>query len=175
MSLSKVVARTHTDAMEQLQEGYVSAVAATAGATAQRVTRDMHKWDLELVRQPDVALEETAVRVQMKSTTGVHPRPGDTHFGFRFESRTDFESLAMRRKLQKRILVVMLIHKDQHRWTYAHQRAMLVRHCCYWLNLEGLTAPVKPVRPVVAVPLANVFDATALTAILNRIEAGGVP
>lgn len=170
--LIKVVERTHTDAMEQLQEAYVGAVAASAGATTQWVSRDLHKYDVELIRQPDPLVEQASVRLQLKSTTTLQPAPGDTHIQFRFKTREDFESLAMTRDSVKHLLVVMLVGPDQYKWTYSHHRAMLLRHCCYWLNLEGMSAPSNPLQPVVSVPLENVFDSAALTGILDRIEGG---
>ncbi|MWJ41477.1 hypothetical protein DOU18_07220 [Clavibacter michiganensis subsp. michiganensis] len=174
-NLTPVVSRTFTDAMEQLQEGYISSIAATAGATVQNVSRDMHKYDLELVRQPSISLEEVAVKAQLKATTQLTLKPGATHFNYRFEKRQDYDSLAMARKNLKYILVVMLVHPDQRRWTFGHSRAMLTRHACYWLYLEGLPAPSSPKQPVVSIPRANVFNSHALSGILDRIEAGLTP
>lgn len=170
-NLTKVVPRTFTDSMEQLQEGYVSAVAATCGVSAQWTSRDNHKYDVELVRQPDASFEEVSVRVQLKSTTTVPViAPGATSFSYQFESRAAFDSLAMTRTAPKHILLLMVVHQDQNRWTYSHHRAMLLRHCCYWLNMEGMATAVQ--YPTVSVPTANVFNAAALTGILDRIEGG---
>lgn len=169
-NLIKVVERTFTDAMEQLQEGYVGAVAATSGVSAQWTSRDNHKYDVELVRQPDSSVEDISVRAQMKSTTSIVVPAGASKFSYQFESREAFDSLAMARTGPKHILILMVVHRDQNRWTYSHHRAMLLRHCCYWLNLEGMTSTAQ--RPTVSVPTANVFNAAVLTGILNRIEGG---
>jgi hypothetical protein len=173
--LIPVVTRTITDAMEQLQEGYISSVAATAGTTVQNVSRDMHKYDLELVRQPTITVEEVAVKVQLKATTQSSLKAEATHFNYRFKDRRDYESLAMIRKNLKYILVVMLVHPDQRKWTFGHSRGMLTRHACYWVYLEGKSAPSSPIQPVVSIPRANVFDSHALSGILDRIEAGKTP
>lgn len=169
-NLTKVVERTFTDAMEQLQEGYVSAVAATCGVAAQWPPRDYFKYDVELVRQPDTAIEDVSVRAQMKSTTGIIVPTGASHFSYQFKKRAAFDSLVMHRNGPKHILLLMVIHQDQNRWTYSHHRAMLLRHCCYWLNMEGMTSTAQ--QPTVSVPTANVFNAAALTGILDRIEGG---
>lgn len=170
-NLTKVVERVFTDSMEQLQEGYVSAVAAASGVSVQPVHRDRYRYDLELVRQPDPNVEEVSVRVQLKSTTTIPEiSPETTTFGYQFESRKAFDSLVMKRTTQKHLLVLMVVHQNQKRWTYSHHRAMLMRHCCYWLNMEGLSSTAK--RPTVSVPTANVFNASALTGIMDRIEGG---
>ena len=132
----KVVARTHTQAMEQLQEGYVQAVAATAGVIAEFRRRDLHKYDVELTRQPDVSNEEAAVRLQLKATTTSRPRVGATHLSFTLKSTKDLESLAMERTTIKHILVVMVVGADQHDWTEATHEGLTTRHCCYWVNLQ---------------------------------------
>lgn len=170
-NLTKVVERTFTDSMEQLQEGYVLAIAATCGVSVQPVRRDMYGYDIEFVRQADAAVEEVSVRVQLKSTTTVPVvPPGGKTFSYQFQDRAGFDSLAMPRRTQKRLLVLMVVHPDQRRWTYSHHRATLLRHCCYWLNMEGMTATAR--KPSVSVPTANVFNAAALTGILDRIEGG---
>ncbi len=168
----KVVARTHTQAMEQLQEGYVQAVAATAGVIAEFRRRDLHKYDVELTRQPDVSNEEAAVRLQLKATTTSRPRVGATHLSFTLKSTKDLESLAMERTTIKHILVVMVVGADQHDWTEATHEGLTTRHCCYWVNLEGASVPQGVASPTVHVPLSQVFDAEALNAILDRVEKG---
>lgn len=171
--LIKVDDRTHTDLMEQLQESYVGAVASTAGVAVQNARRDYFKYDVEFMRQLDTSVQEVSVRAQLKSTTQFKYRADGSSFSYRFETPEAFDDLAMARSTQKRILVLMLVHHDQNRWTYAHPRAMLMRHCCLWLYMEGMTRTTD--RPTVSVPTANVFNAAALTGILDRIEKGGTP
>lgn len=169
--LVKVVARTFTQTMEQLQEGYVKSVAATAGVTAEVRHNDLHKYDLELTRQPDVGLEEVMVRVQMKATTSFSLNAGATHLSYQFRKRADLESLTLPRSI-KHILVVMVVPRDQHHWTSSSQRHLKTRQCCYWANLEGMTVSAGVKSPSVQLPLSQKFDASALTGILNRVEKG---
>lgn len=172
--ITKVVKRTHTKAMEQLQDGYISAVAASAGALAEFTQRDYHGYDVELIRQPDLLVEQAAVRLQLKSTTQIKPGPTAENFKFRFREGKHFKSLAMPRTTIKHLLVVMVVGPDQRDWTAASQETLLVRHCCYWVNLTGQTA-ASDESPTVLVPTSNVFDGAALSAILDRIEQGGEP
>lgn len=173
--LIKVIERTHTQAMEQLQEAYVCAVAASAGTLAERVDRDMSKYDVELIRQPKSLQEEVSVRLQLKATTTIRPKPGATELSFKFKSRDDYVSLAMPRKHLKHLLVVMVVGADQRRWADAQHANLTVQHCCYWLNMEGMSTAGLPDNPTVKIPLTNVFDSHALSGILDRIEAGGQP
>jgi hypothetical protein len=173
--LIKVVERTHTQAMEQLQEAYVCAVASAAGALVDRVDRDMHKYDVELIRQPHIDQEEVSVRLQLKATTTIRPKPGATDLSFKFKSRADYASLAMPRTVVKHLLVVMVVGTDQRRWADAQHTSLSVQHCCYWLSMEGMSTKDLPDSPTVKIPMANVFDSRALSDILDRVEGGGQP
>ncbi|AVH22669.1 DUF4365 domain-containing protein [Nocardia cyriacigeorgica] len=171
MAVVAVVERTFTDCMEQLQEAYVAGVAATAGCSFEPTSRDTHGIDARLVRAPDALQEEIAVGVQLKNTTMVRPDPSRTEFTYRFNSRHDMEKLAQRRKYNKKILIVMCTSPLQHEWTaVAHDRLHMV-HCCYWRYLEGESVPSVN-KPTIRIPTANIFDAAALTKILDQLEAG---
>jgi hypothetical protein len=50
--IEAVIPRTFTDRMEQLQEGYVTAVAATAGCSIQIIDRDIWGCDAWIIRPP---------------------------------------------------------------------------------------------------------------------------
>src|SRR4051794_9781068 len=161
VGITKVVERTHTTAMEQLQGGYVSAVAASAGALAEFVNRDYHGYDVELIRQPDPLVEQAAVRLQLKSTTQIKPDPTAGHIKFKFKERKHFEQLAMPRTTLKHLLVVMVVGLDQCAWTDVTHDRLSVLHCCYWVNLSGRTTPLGVASPTVSIPTVNVFDASA--------------
>ena len=162
---------THTDMMEQLQESYVGAVASTAAVSVQPVKRDNFKYDLEFVRMLDPSMEEASFKAQLKASTKVKYTHGGASVSYQFDDKAAFEDLAKFRKTTKRILILMVVHLDQSRWTYAHQRAMLVRHSCYWLNMEGMSSTAA--YPTVSVPTANIFNAAALTAMMDRLDNGG--
>lgn len=44
-------------------------------------------------------------------------------------------------------------------------------HCCYWKYLEGVAVPNID-KPSIRISTGNIFDAAALTKILNQIEGG---
>lgn len=164
--------RTVTDDMEQLQEGYVSAIAATAGCQVDAQRRGNDFCDLRIIRDGRLTSEETVVLLHLKCTTGTQPGHREDHFSFIFRERRHFDRLAMERSFDKHILVVMLTRKEQALWTDAGADHLKMFHCCYWVSLEGMRAPPGIASPTVHVPTANIFDADALTAILDRLERG---
>ena len=66
MSIQPVDSTTFSVCMEQLQEGYVLSVAATAGCLVETVQRDIYGLDIRFVRQRGSNLEETSLHAQLK-------------------------------------------------------------------------------------------------------------
>ena len=168
-----VLQSTFTTCMEQLQEGYVSAVAATAGCTVERISRDMFGTDVRIILPGDSPLEEeTVLLAQLKNSTQLRPDPSKDHFSYQLKKREYFEKLAMRRTTAKAVLLVMATEPAQVDWSKCSHEAMELRNCCYYLNLEGKTAPLGVQSPTVQVPTKNIFDANALLGIFERIARG---
>jgi len=167
-----VVAETFTECMEQLQEGYVASVAATAGCLLEPVARDRYGMDVMFVRVRPAGLEEVSVYAQLKNTTTVKPDPAKQFFSYQFKKKEYLERLAAPRSGIKAILVVMATHPHQELWTNGDHDSLALLHCCYWMSLEGETVPPGVNAPTVRVPTSNIFNADTLTCILDRIERG---
>ncbi|MCG8916958.1 DUF4365 domain-containing protein [Actinokineospora sp. PR83] len=168
--------RTFTEYMEQLQEGYVAAVAATAGCSMEYIARDVHGLDVEFIRpglDPTVD-EEISVRAQLKNTTTKKPDTTNGWFSYQFSKRESFLHLSKKRRTApKAILIVMVTSPIQADWTSASHDLLEVRHCCYWRSLEGEVPKDGVQSPSIRIPTSNIFDASALSDILDKIDKGG--
>lgn len=162
---------TFTDCMEQLQESYVAAVAATAGCIYERQDRDRHGFDAHLIRPSMPGIEEVSLYAQLKCTTTIKPNPARAQFSYRFEKREYLQRLAGRRDTVKGILIVMSTDPVQAQWTTGTHEQLSVVNCCYWAHLEGHSVPAAP-KPYVRIPTANRFDAEALNGLLDRAQKG---
>lgn len=167
-----VNASTFTDCMELLQEAYVSAVAATAGCSVQFMHHDTFKKDALFVRPGDVGKQEVSFYAQLKSTTTIKPAAADGGFSYQFKKRAYMEDLALADRSIKVILIVMATHPSQSDWSLADHDDLRLRHCCYWKSLEGETVPPGVQTPSTRLMTANIFDAVALTGIMDRIDRG---
>jgi hypothetical protein len=163
--------RTMTSCMEQLQEAYVMSVASTAGVSVVNVHRDTHGVDLELVRPFAAPREEVSVKAQLKSSTRIKFPPGADFFSYQFSKREYLERLIAPRKWKKYILIVMAVHPHQDLWTDCSQDFLRLRHCCYWECFEGDVIS-SAIKPTVRISTKHVFDASALTEILDCIDRG---
>ncbi|MFJ2632733.1 DUF4365 domain-containing protein [Streptomyces sp. NPDC087422] len=164
---------TFTALMEQLQEGYVASVAATAGCAMEHVRRDIYGMDALLVRPAsETGKQEVSVFAQLKNTTTILPDPAKASFSYQFKKREYFDRLAMDRRDPQAILIVMATSYRQAEWTNASHERLEVKHCCYWLSLKGENARAGVESPTVRIPTKNIFDAAALTTILDKLDRG---
>lgn len=171
--LEMVNPTTFTQDMEQLQQGYITSVAASAGCNLEIIGKDNYGVDVRIVRPPRTHVEEEhMLNVQLKATTQIIPDPDKGHFSYQFEDRKHFERLAAVRSYPKRILVVMTLPPRQLEWTKADHPGLLTRRCCYWVNLEKKEARPGVSKPWVRIPMSNIFDVDALIEILKRSDAG---
>ena len=171
--IQPVHAASFTEMMEQLQEGYVASVAATAGCAVQVIRRDIFGFDVLLVRPGETpSHQEVSLYVQLKCTTTTKPDPANPHFSYQLKKREYFDRLAARRSSPKALLVVMVTSPRQTEWSGATHDELRVSHCCYWVSLEGQTARPGVQQPTVHVPTSHIFDAMALTEILDKLDRG---
>ncbi|MFD9241174.1 DUF4365 domain-containing protein [Streptomyces sp. NPDC059556] len=155
--------------MELLQRGYVTSVAATAGCTTEVIQNDNWGIDVQFIRPAASATEaESALYAQLKSTTKVTPDPSKEFFSYQFTKRQYFDHMAKLRTYPKAVLIVMTLPQSQYEWTEVSHSGLLTKRACYWVHLEGVTSTAA--NPSVRIPLKNVFDANALTQILDKVD-----
>ncbi|MET9873349.1 DUF4365 domain-containing protein [Actinacidiphila glaucinigra] len=159
--------------MELLQRGYVTSVAATAGCTTEIVANDKWGIDVQFVRPPlSAAQSESMLFAQLKSTTQITPDPKKDFFSYQFTKRQYFDHMVKLRSYPKAVLIVMTVPQKQLEWTEVSHDGLLTKRACYWVHLEGQTAGSNVSRPTVRIPTKNVFDAFALTDILDKVDRG---
>lgn len=170
--ITPVDSRTFTTCMELLQEGFVASVAATAGCTAEFKHRDVHGFDVLITRPSEAGTQEVSVYAQLKNTTTKKPDPRKSHFSYKFKDRDNLKRLAGPRNDPKAILLVMTTTAAQMEWTEVSHDFLTLRHCCYWVHLEGMPVDPNVRSPTVRVPTANRFDAAALRELMDKLDRG---
>ena len=170
--VAPVIPHVFTDMMEQLQQGYVAAVAATSGCSVEFTHRDNYGYDALITRQTERSREEVSLKVALKNTTQIKPDPGKANFSYQFHHRQHLERLTMPRTAPKMILLVMVTPRLQTAWTEADHEYLKVHHCCYWAYLENRAVADGVQQPSVSIETANVFDSIALTEIMDKLDRG---
>jgi len=153
---------------EALCRAYVQAIAAQAGVLCSRPEPD-YGIDL-LLRAVDVrdrSHTDSSVQLdlQLKSTT----RANVTEAAVTYDLDVDtYDYLRAATRGCPRILVVLVMPASEEEWLAQSPHELGLRHCAYWLSLEGYpaTAATRTIR--VAIPLTNVFSVEALRTLLQQ-------
>lgn len=164
----------HKDRMEMLQDSYLRAVAAAAGCQMSKPDPDDGiDWIITHTSASHTADCQVDLKVQLKSTsaTGANPENGSVSVRVKNDR---FRLLSRSPVMVSRILVAMILPKDVEEWISADHDMFILRHCCYWINLEG-RVPTGESETVVSVPTTKIFDDKALCEIMERIGRGGKP
>jgi Domain of unknown function (DUF4365) len=161
--------------MEMLQASHLRAVAAAVGCTmASPDPDDGIDWVLTHTSSSHIVDCEVDLKVQLKSTSKAQPNPTSGYVAVSL-SNEKFLQLAQSPATTKRILVAMIMPADVARWVTASHNEFLLRHCAYWLNMEGMNPNPGKASTTVHVPTANVFDDVALCSIFQRLGQGARP
>ena len=111
------------------------------------------------------------IEFQLKSTARDIIRDDGLHYQLRIKNYND-----LRKKTDvPRILIVMLMPKNEADRLNQTRNELCLRHCCYWMSLEGMPPPKKPDAKsvMVTVPIENVFDAARLNNLTKLIDDEG--
>ena len=153
---------------EALSRAYVQAVAAQAGVLSSRPDPD-YGIDLSLraVNVDNHRHSDSSVQIdlQLRSTT----RGSVTTTGVTYDLAVDTYNYL--RKVSAgcpRLLIVYIMPEDEGEWLSQSPDELCLRHCAYWLSVEG--APATPATSTIriSIPLANVFSVDALKALLQQ-------
>lgn len=151
--------------MEELSFAYVKGIAARAGFKVARPSTDTDSVDGILMsdqgRRPRVDFQAKSTTRDLLHTDGIHfPLPVKNYNELRADT------------MVPRILVVLLMPADAEEWLAQSAEELCLRHCAYWLSLEGRPATTNPSNVTVLAPTANVFSVEQLTALMGKIEKG---
>jgi Domain of unknown function (DUF4365) len=163
-----------TACMETLQVGYLHAVAAAAGCSLAQPFPDYGiDWHISHSTPGHAIDDEVTIKVQLKSTYQLGPRPPGPTFPFLLDN-DHLTKLARTPVSVHKILVVMIVPRARDDWLHADHDSLRLRHCCYWTNLAGHPVTGRH-RTTVRIPTTRVFDDRALREIMTRVGAGGRP
>lgn len=122
---------TAPDRQEALSRAYAYAVAARAGYVTSIPDQDRDGVDLRI--QAGGAMRP-ALDLQLKATINLsEPHEGCFHFPLK---RRNYDLLRQPTQTP-RLLVVLDLPRDEHRWMTITADELILRRSAYWLNLRG--------------------------------------
>ncbi len=151
------------DIKEHLALAYVYTVASRAGCSTEFIRVDRDSIDITVTHVdrevgPD-DVREGIIGIQIKAHA--HD-PMDGPIQYYLNSTKNFDDLRRPHTLFPRLLVVVLLPKDEAQWVHLSEDALVLRRCGYWMSLVGAT------ERSISIPRHNVFDGQSLMRILDH-------
>jgi Domain of unknown function (DUF4365) len=166
---------TRNQRQEALSRAYVQAVAAQAGFghTPRQTDYGIDLSLYEIIWRGRRCFESGIILdVQVKSTTRAAKKT--TVIGYDLDVKS-FDDLRYPGARNPRLLVVVVFPRETARWLSQSEDELVIRHCAYWVTLEG-SGPTTRRRSVrVRIPRTNVFSVAGLQALMGRIRQRGKP
>lgn len=165
-----VLTRNHRQ--EGLCRAYIQAVAAQCGMSASTPYPD-YGIDMTLneIELSQGIHSESGYRldVQAKSATRVGRVEGVIRYDLDLRS---YDVLRRPAPGSPRMLVVLLLPRDESRWCSQTEDQLVLRHCAYWISLRGWSPSVNRRSVRLSIPAAQMFSPDALRTIMGRIKTG---
>ena len=157
---------------EELSYAYLHAVAASAGFSVTRPTKDRDSVDA--VVEADGQLDSSSVllsprlEVQLKATE-LKKLP-NRKFSYPVPIK-NYNDLRGRRAVP-RILVVLVLPHVRAKWLTHSVKGLVARKCAYWCSLLGLPDSTNTTTQTVHVSCRNRVTPDALVELLKRVSKG---
>ncbi len=158
---------------EQLSNAYLRAVAAAAGFQVYKPEPDVNKNDWGIAAPgPKKTVRSPKVEVQLKCTSRHVLLTDDLAFAVDPET---YENLRNPRHMVPRILVVVIVPDDTLGWLVHSEENLALHHCGYWYSLRGMPMSDNKASVTLRIPRDQQFTVEALTGMMERVGAGGLP
>jgi hypothetical protein len=105
--------------------------------------------------------------VQVKSTTRANVTESEVRYDLEVKNYDDLREPGDN---CPRILVVLVLPEDEAQWLSQSVEELILRHCAYWICLEGYPATTATTTLRIAIPRSAVFSVEAVRAILVRVR-----
>lgn len=159
---------TAPDREEALSRAYAYAVAARAGYVTSIPDPDRDGVDLRI--QAGGAMRP-ALDLQLKATINLSKlHEGRFHFPLK---RRNYDLLRQPTQTP-RLLVVLDLPRDEHRWMTITADELILRRSAYWLNLKGAEELDNRSSVTVRIPTGNLFTVEGLRALMDQSRGGTI-
>ena len=159
---------TTPDREEALSRIYAQAVAARAGYVTAEYSQDRDSVDLRIQAGGEV---RPALDLQLKATINLI-RKGDGYVRFQLK-RKNYDDLCEDTQTP-RLLVVLDLPKDEHRWMTITADKLVLRHRAYWLNLKEKGKTTNQASVTVRIPEQNIFNVESLRRLMEQSRQGRI-
>lgn len=162
---------------EELSRAYIQAVAAKAGTNLALRERS-HDYTIDgtfhQVSVLDDRLHESgfSLHFQLKASRNVQISRTHAVFDLDVDTYNYLVARADKRNAERAILAVFAMPKRERDWLSLSETRLVLKKCCYWLELKGVLSINKATRRV-KLPRTQLLTPDAVVAMLDAIERNG--
>jgi Domain of unknown function (DUF4365) len=158
---------------EQFSNAYLRAVAAAAGFQISKPEPDIDKTDWVIAAPgPKRTIRSPMVGVQLKCTSREVLRADRLAFSIDLET---YDNLRDPSHMVPKILVVVVVPDDARNWLVHSEQNLVLHHCGYWFSLRDMPPSDNETGETIHIPRGQQFTVDALTGMMERLGAGGLP
>jgi len=150
---------------------YIRAVCAAAGCGVEAVSLDNDKVDyLVRSRFQGKILNKPQIDIQAKCERSGAATSDPISYSLDLET---YDNLRDDKVCIPRILVLVLVPNEVQDWLGQTEQALEVRHCAYWVSLNGFPASANTSSQTVYIPRKNLFGPQVLQSMMVTIADTG--
>ena len=159
---------TDNQVKERLALAYIYAIAARVRCSCDIPSADMDSIDMRLtMRNEDDAaapLRSPEICLQVKAWPLAELKGPHVPYFLKKKNHDDL----VKRTVVPRILVVVILPRDEQEWLSCTEDQLVLKRCAYWLNLRGVAPTTNQTGETVHVPRSQIFDPDALTQLMRQ-------
>lgn len=159
---------------EDLSISYLRAVAAKAEVVFELRHRDVNSKDANLTKSimTDDGLFDSELNVQLKSTysKALYTDDGETiTYSLKVKNYNDL----CKKTTTPIILCLLILPEEQEQWVTQTPDELTLRHCMYWMSLQGMPETANTTTCDVKIPKKNILNVESLNSLLTQIAVNG--
>ncbi len=153
---------------------YLRAVVAKVGMTYDLPMRDFGiDGTISRIARKQGRLVPSGVRLDVQLKSSINAAIEDDYVTYELEIRA-YEVLRDDAAEIPRILVLLILPKDEREWIEQDEEGLIMRKCAYWISLRGQPETANYRSITIRIPRRNLFSIENLRDIMDTINRGGL-
>ncbi|NEP12844.1 MAG: DUF4365 domain-containing protein [Symploca sp. SIO1A3] len=158
---------------EEFSYAYLYAVTSAAGYSFQKSSRPTDVGGIDIIIsgiETQYSLYPPRLEIQVKSTSTDVVSEEFVRYPLKLKN---YNELRKSKILTPRLLIVVLIPDNLNNWVQQSETELCLRHCAYWMSLQGMPETPNKVNVTISIPRQQIFTVDTLKTLMQRIATGG--
>jgi hypothetical protein len=165
---------TRQQVQEDLSLAYLRAVVAKLGMTYDTPIRDFGiDGTISRISRKNGRLVPSGIRLDVQLKSSTNAAVGSDHVSYELDVRA-YEILRDDTAEIPRVLVLLILPRDEREWIDQDEDRLIMRKCAYWMSLRGYPETPNDKSVTIRIPRRNLFSVQNLQDIMDKINQGGM-